>query len=278
MTNVVRDRAWIEREYNLEKWPVVADEAERILAEGETSLQRALMRLETRRRAASRLAAADDMPLDITSYGTTCKVPRYMAQEGYYLFQALMIRNAARDDTGYIVELGSGLGLNLFRTWLSGGPVDIPYFACELTEAGRRCTSVLASIEPRMNCTALPYDFHAPDYAGLPSDAAHAVVFSSQAIEQIPTLNPKVLTDILDRTVAVSGVHFEPIGWQVPMDRGGVDRDGAYADQHDYNRNFWSVLSELEAAGRISLDRVEVDVFGVVAENPVTMITWQKTG
>jgi hypothetical protein len=71
-------------------------------------------------------------------------------------------------------------------------------------------------------------------------------------------------------------VHFEPVGWQVPADRGGVERDGSYAEHHDYNRNFWSVLMELEAGGRIIIERIEVDFFGFVVENPVTLIVWKK--
>jgi hypothetical protein len=276
VTNVVRDRAWIEREYNQEKWPVIADEAAKIIASGESSLQRAVMQLEMVRRSASRLAVAEDAPMEIVSYGEATQLPRHLAQEGYYLYQAQQMRAACQEDTAYIVELGSGLGLNLFRAWLSGGPRGAAYIACELTEAGRRCTDILAALEPHMDCRSLAYDFTNPDYSGLPENASHAVVFSSQAIEQIPRLDPAALTGILDRADQVSGVHFEPIGWQIPKGRGGVDRDGSYADKHDYSRNFWSVLEGLESEGRITIDRVDVDFFAVVRENPVTLITWRK--
>jgi len=71
------------------------------------------------------------------------------------------------------------------------------------------------------------------------------------------------------------------VGWQLDeKDRkqGEGTSSEAYAEEHDYNRNLWPLLKELQDEGRIRIDRVEAEVFGVVPENCVSIIGWTKTG
>ncbi len=91
----------------------------------------------------------------------------------------------------------------------------------------------------------------------------------------MPVLKKEALAGLLGMARDLTCLHFEPVGWQLDeKDRppgAGVSSE-AYAREHDYNRNFWPLLKELQDEGRIRIDRVEAEVFGVVPENCVSII------
>lgn len=306
---VVRDASWIEREYNQEKWPELLEMAESLVAAGERSMPRLLSLLELQQHKNSRylinshiryfqpkLGGADEdvgnkggyspaetysAPLESTAYARRVDIPFAAAFEGFAGMVARTICNVCRPETGCVVELGSGYGRFLFRVWLSGGPADAPYFAMEFTEAGRWCTQAIADLEPTMDLRVCPFDYNNPDYSILPSELDHAVVFSCQSIEQVPVLKKEALTGLFGVARELTCLHFEPVGWQLDeKDRkqGEGASNEAYAREHDYNRNLWPLLMELQAESRIRIDRVEAEVLGVVPENCVSIIGWTRTG
>ena len=236
--------------------------------------------VETERRSRLPWALADAAPLEVRAFGDPVKIPYLIAFEGYYALIAELVRQASIPETASIIELGSGAGYNLCRIWLSGGPRGIPYYACELTEAGRRCTEKFASLEADLSLIPVPFDYESPDYSAIPHGARHVVIFTSQGIEQIPNIKRKVFDKILDIADRITCLHFEPIGWQVSQgldagDAGAVS--AAYAEESDYNRNLWGVLRMLEDEGLIQIDMVERDLFGLVPINSITVVRWQKS-
>ena len=278
---MVRDADRIDREYNREKWPQLLEMAEGLVTAGEHSMPRLLSLLELHQRNNWRKAVPDSAPLETATFARRVDIPFAAAFEGFAGMVAGMVCDVCRPETGCVVELGSGYGRFLFRVWLSGGPVDEPYFAMEFTESGRQCTKAIGSLEPGMDLNVHSFDYNNPDYSALPSGLDHAVVFSCQSVEQVPVLKKEALTGLLNMSRELTCLHFEPVGWQLDEKDGkpgeGVSSE-AYTEEHDYNRNLWPLLKELQDEGRIRIDKVEANVFGVVPENCVSIIGWIKAG
>jgi hypothetical protein len=187
--------------------------------------------------------------------------------------------HACRAGADTIIELGSGWGGYLFKIWLNGGPERANYYACEYSENGRKCTSMLSEVAGDMSITSLFYDYHHPDYSSIPP-AGKTFVYTSHSVEQIRTLPREVILGLLDRGDALEGLHLEPVGWQVRHQRG--ERLPAFSARHEarcrkyqYNENLWSLLLELQAEGRIRITTCIPDIVGM-DYNPSTLIRWVK--
>jgi len=183
---------------------------------------------------------------------------------------------ACEQDTECIVELGSGDGINLFLLWLNGGPRTAHYHALEITRIGRLCTELLGTLEPAVHVTAHHFDYYAPGYGAIPSGNKHMLLFTNGSIEQIRILPKDVFTGLLEKAERVSGVHFEPVGWQLP------GQDDPFTAAHKarcvglgYNENLLPVLNELEREGQIVIDRTIVNIFGK-PKHPTALIEWHK--
>jgi hypothetical protein len=202
--------------------------------------------------------------------------PAVMAAQRRALLNAALL-GACRPDTDSVVELGAGDGMNLFSFWLATGPRDASYLALEITGIGRLCTQLLARLEPAMRVSAYRFDYYAPDYTAVPEGQRHMLVFTHGSIEQIGELPRDALAGLLERADAVSGVHLEPVGWQLP----GAENDPLAQTHRErclrlgYNHNLWPLLSELERDGRIRIVRVRAHVSGKV-KHPTTLIEWHK--
>lgn len=120
--------------------------------------------------------------------------------------------DACLADTGLVVELGSGCGLNVLDIYVWGGPARARYCGLELSQSGRECAQNLAALEAGLDFQSIPFNYYAPNYTILPEETGHVLVFSSHSIEQIRILPERTITGLLDRYPSVTGVHFEPIG------------------------------------------------------------------
>jgi hypothetical protein len=191
------------------------------------------------------------------------------------LFNSIIQRQCG-PETESIVELGAGDGLNLFKLWLSGTPRDARYMAFEIASTGRLCTELLGKLEPAMRVSAHAYDYYSPKYSDIPRGQKHMLVFTAGSIEQIRELPKRVISDLLGKAQEVSGVHFEPVGWQLsddPLSQAGKRHSLA----HGYNENLAALLRELEQEGTIAIDRTLLNIFGKV-KRPSTLIQWHKVG
>jgi hypothetical protein len=270
MAEVRRDHAWIEREYGTEKWPL-ARAAIAAIAPGPPPtrvLGAVLDELWPR--------LDDPEPVDVVVDGRRTRLPLGAALGAFTQLIVTRVLAAARPDTGLVVELGSGWGRNLAEAWLAGGPADAEYVAAEYTAAGREATDALAPHLPGQRLTSRAFDYHRPDLADLRRDAGHAVVFSVHSLEQIPHVAPALLDEILALAPAVTVVHVEPVGWQLP---GAGDREGTsagYAERNDYNRDLIAVLREAEAAGRLAIEDARAEVLGINPDNSSSVVVWSK--
>jgi hypothetical protein len=188
---------------------------------------------------------------------------------------AEVLMECVQPDTSLVVELGSGWGFNLLQFWCKGGPRSARYVAAEFTEAGRACTEQLALLEPDLKLSTAALDYHNPKATDIQATDGHALVFSCQSLEQIPQVQPGVIEMILGLGERVTCIHVEPVGWQIEAGK-STERNRAYAEQHDYNRNLWSVLGSLEADGALEIKRSFPDFLGVNPDNPVTLIEWRR--
>lgn len=245
-------------------WGALRDLAARVAAD-EPKLPRAVRLVEAGQRSLSL------EPLGGMALGTPVTLPRAALFGGRRDLIQRALLDACVPETGLVVELGSGPGLNLLDLYLWGGP-RVPYYALEPTESGRACTTILAELEPDLDLRTAAYDYRRPDYRALPTGNAHVLVYTVQSIEQIPLLSREVVTGLFALGDTVTGLHFEPVGWQILSEPGASQR--AYATQMGYNRNLWPLLQELEREGELTIDTVAANIFGHKVKNACTLIVW----
>ena len=267
---VTRDAAWVEREYNREKWPAVDRAVEQISSsERQPRLDRVLGRV-------ARLQWSDaDLTEDREHVfgGQGAGVPTVVAFGGQSALVREFVLSECTSTTDLVVELGAGWAWHLLSIWVHGGPATATYVAAEYTDAGRSAASRLAALDPTLDFRAVPFDYNEPALSGLP-DARHAVVFTQHSVEQIPQVPPALFEAVRALADQVTCIHFEPVGWQAgDQSRAGSSQD--YANEHDYNRNLLSALRDEEAADRLRLDVVRTEVVGVNPRNATSVVLWR---
>jgi hypothetical protein len=268
---VVRDAAWVEREYGREKWPAVLDQIKACLASGETSLSRAIATIER-----WEFGTPDLQPIPAIGHGERIRLPAALAYLGLPALVAEAVVGACGSKTEVIIELGCGWGKFLFEVWLRGAPRLARYYALELTEAGRHCVTALARLEPSMQISTACFDFQKPDFSTIRRASGHALVFTVSSLHQIPLVDKDAYRAVLNLAETIDCLHFEQIGWQIhPGPARVADRD--YAIENDYNRNLWDVLSELNQDREIELLGVHADVFGSESRYPLSLVHWRRT-
>jgi hypothetical protein len=258
---VTRTREWVEREYDREKWPAARDAIADVVGTAAPGDLRHVVN-----RVAELLLSST-----VTSGAARDRLFARVDEAVAHLVQR--VAAAMTDQTGAVIELGSGWGRNLCEVYLRTGRADVAYVAAEYTPSGRRCTDALAEIDPGMSLTAVPFDLTAPDLAPV-GRHAHAVVFTNHAIEQVPHVTDELLDAIRRVATDVTVLHFEPVGWQ--MHRGSGSSE-SYATLHDYNRNLVEVLRRAEGRQDIAIADIVVDAVGANQHNSSTYIRWSPT-
>lgn len=212
------------------------------------------------------------------AFGEVVALPRSALAGARRALIAQTVIAACRPDTSLIVELGSGPGLNLCDVFLGGGPPGAAYAGLELTRSGRDCLTKLAALDDGFDCEARFFDYHAPDLRLLDDHRGHLVVFTVHSIEQIREISGELFEQIIDRADRVSGIHFEPVGWQIEGRESGRYSSRAYAQSAGYNENLLQILSELESRSRLTVDSIVPDIFSHKAKNASTLVTWTTAG
>lgn len=270
MGHVKRDETWVQREYGTEKWPAVLQQIREAKASGEKDLSRVLFDVIRRQR---------DLPgwqeRECVLGGEDRILPFGVAWEARQGITCETLQDCVRADTSLVVEMGSGWGFNLLQFWCKGGPRDARYVAAEFTAAGRQCTEELAELDPGLDLSTVALDYHDALATQIEGTDGHALVFSCQSLEQIPTVKPDVIQLIASLGSKVTCVHVEPIGWQMGDGGAFAELRRAYAERHDYNRNLWELLQSQQAQGALTIRRAVPDFVGVNPENPVSAIEWQ---
>lgn len=266
---IVRDRTWVEREYNCEKYPRLFEAAKSARAKGEQSLARSVGQVIDCEHGP---LSFDDMR-KIVVQGEIVTLPAPHASAAIAAAVTRLIGEATAPETETIIELGAGWGRNLFLVYLSGlAPRRARYYALELAESARMTAVLLRNLEPSLSFAAQDFDFHAPNYESIQASDAPALVVTVHAAEQIPALKPTVFTKLIARLPNLSGLHIEPVGFQVSQTSRA---NAAYAEKNDYNRDLWRVLQDLAREGVIEISETRVDFMGLNPTNPSTIIRWQ---
>jgi hypothetical protein len=271
-TPVSRTPEKVLQEYGQEKWPamerLIASERQ---AEPDATLGRILGRV-------ARSQSSRPEPLATTPFlldGELARIPvsgAFGAAQGILLD---LVNDACTAETDLVVELGSGWGWHILSAWATGGPRRATYVAAEFTEAGRRAASSIAELDPDLDFRAVAFDYNEPDLDEL-GRHEHAVVFTAHSIEQIPYVKPELFAALRRIARNVTCLHFEPVGWQVER-HDGRGTSAAYAEQHDYSRNLVEMVRAEADAGRIELDVLQPDVFGINPSNSTTIIRWRAS-
>lgn len=248
-------------------WGPVRSAIDRLIEGGERSLPRVLHRsmIDWMAPYGGRGAA----------FGKPVELPPPAMHLARHAFRIETLFNACEPDTRLIAELGAGWGYNLFGLFLAGGPLSAAYRALEPTSAGRACVETLAALEPALDVLAAPFDYRRPDYGALPPGSGHALVCTMHSIEQIPVLSEEVITGLFGLAERVTGVHFEPIGWQMgAQSEVGATED--YARARGYNENLWPLLKDLERRGEITVTTAQPDIIGHKRRNVDSLVIWTR--
>jgi hypothetical protein len=269
-----RDSNWIKREYNQDKWPGYSVLVDDLRADNETSLARIYRRAID----AGRNHPGSE-PHKVVIGDSEIVLPKAFALGGIESLIAAELHALCQEPVEAVVEIGAGIGRNLISFWLHGGPRDVPYIAYEITEAGRTSTNKFGELSQGFDLRAHHFDLNAPDFSELPEGDGPLLVFTNHSIEQVPELRADVFRQLATLGRPVQAIHFEPVGWQIRKARGQADGQGssqAYADKHDYNRNFWPLLQGLHNDGVIEIQDVRPDFACINFENGTSIVRWQS--
>lgn len=272
---VRRDRNWVEREYNREKYPLILKGVRETLESGERDLSRIIGRVCGHERGDMGVAMHREVVID----GEIVRTPLLFSATGISGFIIEAMAESCAPGTDTVIELGAGWGRNLFLLHLSGRiAAKTALYALEFAETARLAGTLIANAVPSVRFKAQRFDYHAPDYSMIPRSKAPALVATIHSAEQIPQMKPEVLTQLIERRPVLTGLHLEPVSFQMPADRRGLrpaKTSGRYAETHDYNRNLWPLLASLETEGVIEILDVVPDVLGLNPHNASTLITWR---
>ncbi len=203
-----------------------------------------------------------------------------LAVPGYVYYRTAVahsIVSAAREDTVAVIELGSGLGESLFTVWGEGKLRSQRYVACEISQAGRKASRMIAALDPRLKFEARHFDYRKPDFSGLRFEKGHVVVLSTHSIEQVDVVPDDLIDRIIEIAPSVTCLNFEPIGWQFDPNHDSpvVEAHKARCLEMGYNQNYWDLLQRKSAAGKIKITEAVPYFFGF-EYNPPCKIVWQS--
>jgi hypothetical protein len=269
---ISRDRAWVDREYGREKWPAMVRMIREIMSEeGEQpGLARVLARAKE-----MEIGSTDD-PMEAVEAvvgGKLVRIPRSAAFGAYLGCIQWTVSHYCRSrQAELMVELGSGWGHNILALASGTGSAHAKYVGAEYTAAGREAAVLLASLAPKLPFRSVPFDYNRPDLTQLRGQKP-AVIFTAHSVEQIRKLPEAVLDQIISLAPDVTCLHFEPVGWQFGHSIGSSED---YARRNDYSQNLAELLGRYQTDGRLTVEKVAVDVIGCNPANATSVIVWRS--
>lgn len=247
----------------------------KVIEEGETSLSRAIPEIVRRLEKARNIGME---PTGHAAFNTVVQLPPRPAGALHRAAVVETVIDLCSPATETVIELGSGWGEHLCNLYLQGAPANANYYACEISESGRKCALVLAALEEGFNLQACHFNYVEPDFTSIPKKQKEVVVYSVHSVEQVPEVPIDLIRKLCELGDSVCGAHFEPIGWQ--MIEEGKKNEMTLAHQkrcetNKYNRNFWPMLLQAQAEGLITIEKAIPNFFGR-DYNPASYIVWRK--
>ena len=187
----------------------------------------------------------------------------------------LFISKIENHEDYYILELGSGWGRNLI--YLSKIFSKNKFIAAELSISGRKITDFFSN---KFNLQIKSFQFNYKSHQRFirkwgKKYSGPVIIFTSFSIEQVPLLNKKFFLDLLNCHNKIIAYHIEPIAFQVQ------ERDFPFKDFYTkhYNRNFYTILKELENESLIKINKIYVPTFKHsinTTSKETIVIQWEK--
>lgn len=247
-----RDTAKIEQEYNREKFKACLD----LYHNSGGKLDPVALRFSLERDTGERDAVRDGRLVAATLDELTKA-----------LFDTLI--PALHEPIGRaatVVELGCAFGANLWR--LAQDFPDMTFVGGDFSDNAITLAGKLYRDTPNINVGKL--NFYDDVYPALEEAQGPVMVFTSQAIEQLPSVTPVLdtLARYADKITDV--VHLEP-AYDLHDDSllGCLRR--RYIELNDYNRD---LISALKARSDIEIVDLQADVLGFNAFNALTLVHW----
>ena len=116
----------------------------------------------------------------------------------------------------YVVELGSGIGINLFFLAYKLDPSlrrRIRFFSCEVTDSGRTTCEKLLGFIDELKMSVEYFDYYHPDLSFL-EPKKNVLFYTAHSIEQIPKIDRAVFETMIEVSNQCHCYHAEPVGWQ----------------------------------------------------------------
>lgn len=177
-----------------------------------------------------------------------------------------------------VVELGCGVGHNLFLFYLSGhADPRVRYVGCDITSAAVRLAT---RIRDQFQLGQFDFQQHDMRRGGVPLDwfDGDTLFFTAHAIEQVSEVERSLIESMLEVSPRVSCVHFEPVGFQLEAlsRHGEVGATREYASSVRHNTNLISILQEAAKDGAIEITGIERDLYGHKVVNGMSVVSWSK--
>lgn len=213
--------------------------------------------------------------------GEEKKVPFY-AEGKIFVYESSEVQNlyfqmirrelqAPVEQSGHLVELGSGYGSIILKLASLPGYDTARYTAGELTDTGVACMNLLAShLGNRFEAGSCDLDDLNLEKFTIPENA---VFFTCWAAAYIKGFSRNTLFEII-RHKPMIVIHIEPIYEHWSEDSLLQLLWRRYLQMNDYNQSLLTSLKKFEAEGLIQIIEERNSIFGSNSLAPVSIIKW----
>lgn len=176
-----------------------------------------------------------------------------------------------------VVELGSGDGARLFELDLLGIDRSIHLYGAERSQHGRAITQTLCSLDPDINITTHPFDFGNPDYSFI-QEHDNILVFTNMTLMFLRDVQEDFILDLGRVAKSVTCIHFEPFGHQFSTPQLPVsESQQQHFVKRSWNMTFVAVLDRLKREGKIHELSLYKDILMTRDPNtPVCILSWKN--
>ena len=247
--NSLQDKVAEECEIDYEfVWLPYIKQLQSLVLDGERNLSRVIQKIQQEQTLKYSKFLNEAMFL-----GHMLKVPNALITPWRDALTSTKLMQHCPADSECVIEFGAGHGLNLFKLWLAGGPLNVDYHSCEITISGRLFSLMLSKLAAEIHFNVNYFDYTKPDMSFIKKKYASAFCFTRGSIEQIPHLSVTFFKKILDSFKRVKVVHLEPVGWQMVEEK---DHDFLIAIhkkrcETKYNKNLINLLEGLEKKNQL---------------------------
>lgn len=215
------------------------------------------------------LAGTDLHPMVARLHGTAVRIPR---QEYYrWRMDALRVIAQATIPDGPVVELGSGIGINLFT--LAADRRLTPLLGLDISPIGANVGRQVAEHFRIRNLSFGEIDLTDMRHPGF-KEVVDTTVLTYYCLEQLPNDLERVV-----RSIAAGAprrvVHIESAAGLLRPTRLADAATAIYVRSMDYQRSLVATLDRLARQGVVRLIRSERMMWGPTLHNDPALIVWE---